>query len=155
MGIVVTKDKEKEEGKSKDWPFLPCCCDCETDQEKAHHRQVMEPLRFGWVLVRQKIVTLHSEREPQDIFLLGSLRIVRLVAWLLFSFCCIRSAPPSPQTRYLLLWKQENRSKQCYSRNVVQAQSVTVTSVTLSNCHCKQMYFITKPIIWDMEKVSL
>ena len=44
---------------------------------------------------------------------------------------------------------------------LVQAQSVTVTplgqgkSVTLSNCHCKQRSFITKPINWDMGKVSL
>ena len=46
-------------------------------------------------------------------------------------------------------------------QKMLQAQSVTVTplghwkSVTLSNCHCEQMQFITKPIIWDMGKVSL
>ena len=44
MGIVVAK--EEKEDRSRDWPFLRCCC-CETDQEKADHPQVMESLRFS------------------------------------------------------------------------------------------------------------
>ena len=47
MGIVVAKEKETEERKGRDWSFLPHCCCCETDQEKADQPQVMEPPKTG------------------------------------------------------------------------------------------------------------
>ena len=104
----------------------------------------------------QIILPLHQSDEVQ--LLMSSISFVQLMSAMeeeryitcskIFSFC---------RNNY-----GESSSWQVISpRLKIQAQLVTVTPlgqgkiVALSNCHCKQRQFITKPIIWDMGKVSL